>query len=362
MPVNTRLTQLLGLSNPIVQAPMAGGTTTVELVSAVTEAGALGSFGAAYLTPEQILAAARSVRSRTDRPFAINLFAPVPEGDPVDPAPALRRMAEFHQAMGLPAPQAPGRGGVSFEEQAAAVLESGASVLSFTFGLPPEEVRRAAKAKGVFLIGTATTVEEAMLNEAAGMDAVVAQGSEAGGHRGTFAADFAAAMIGTMALVPQVADAVKIPVLASGGVMDGRGIAAALALGASGVQMGTAFVACDEAGSPEAFRRAVLDARETDTRVTRAFSGRPARGIANAFMDGFDRHPEEILPYPVQNALTRPLRTAAAQAGRAEFLSLWSGQGVRLARREPAAELVRRLARETDDVLRRLRDGTPSSS
>jgi nitronate monooxygenase len=161
-------------------------------------------------------------------------------------------------------------------------------------------------------------------------------------------------MVGTIALVPQIADAVRVPVVASGGIMDGRGVAAALALGAAAVQLGTAFLACDEAGVPEVYKQAILGARESDTRITRAFSGRPARGIRNRFMTEIGGDDRAILPFPLQNALTRPLRAAAAKVGRAEFLSLWAGQGVRLARREPAAALVRRLADETGAVLRRL--------
>jgi nitronate monooxygenase len=163
-------------------------------------------------------------------------------------------------------------------------------------------------------------------------------------------------MVGTIALVPQLVDAVKVPVIASGGIMDGRGIAAALALGASGVQLGTAFLTCDEAGIPEAYKQAIVGARESDTRITRAFSGRPARGIVNRFMTevGSAADAGAILPFPLQNTLTRPLRAAAAKAGCAEFLSLWAGQGVGLARREPAGSLVRRLADETGSVLRGL--------
>jgi nitronate monooxygenase len=202
-------------------------------------------------------------------------------------------------------------------------------------------------------------VEEALALERAGVDAVVVQGSEAGGHRGTFSGDFQAGMVGLVALVPQVADAVRVPVIASGGIMDGRGIAAALALGAAAVQMGTAFLTCDEAGVPEAYKRAILGAREHETRLTRAFSGRPARGIVNRFMTEVERPDADldraVLPFPLQNALTRPLRTAAARAGRAELLSLWAGQGLRLARRQPAAELVARLGRETEAAVARLR-------
>ena len=163
-------------------------------------------------------------------------------------------------------------------------------------------------------------------------------------------------MVGTISLVPQVADAVRVPVIASGGIMDGRGIAAALALGASAVQMGTAFLTCDEAGIPDAYKEAILGAREHETRLTRAFSGRPARGIVNRFMTEIERDATvgAILPFPLQNSLTRPLRSAAAKQGRAEFLSLWAGQGVRLARRQSAGALVERLARDTQAAIRRL--------
>ena len=216
----------------------------------------------------------------------------------------------------------------------------------------PAAAIAAIKARGPFLLGTATTVEEAVALERAGVDAVVTQGSEAGGHRGTFATDFEAAMVGTIALVPQVVDAVRVPVVASGGLMDGRGLAAALVLGAAAAQLGTAFLTCDEAGVPAAYKDAILTAREDATRLTRAFSGRPARGIVNRFMTEVDRAGGG-LPFPWQNALTRPLRSAAAQANRAEFLSLWAGQGVRLARRQKAAELVARVAAEAEAALRR---------
>lgn len=357
MAVTTILTERLGLRHPIIQAPLAGGGDTPDLVAAVSKAGAFGFIGAAYLTPPQILEVARAVEARTERPFGISLFAPLlaPEA-PKDPAPALTRLAPYYAELGLAPPEIPALKADAFPEQFAAALESGASVFSFTFGVLPADAIAAIKARGMFLMGTATTVDEAVLLQRAGVDAIVAQGSEAGGHRGTFGEPFEAGMIGTVALVPQVVDAVTVPVVASGGIMDGRGIAAALALGASAVQMGTAFLTCNEAGIPQAYKEAILNAHENATRLTRAFSGRPARGIANRFMTEMETSgmADHILPFPLQNTLTRPLRTAAAKQARPEYLSLWAGQGLRLARRQSASELVARLARETMEALEQL--------
>ena len=357
MPARSESLDHLGLRSPIIQAPMAGGGDTAALVAAVNEAGGFGMVGAAYLTAAQIAERARDIRSRTALPFGVNLFAPQPEPPPSPAlAEALDRVAPFYAELGLPAPTAPRYSGDSFAVLVPAALDSGASVFSVTFGLPPADAVAAAKARGMRVMGTATTVAEAVALEQAGVDAVIAQGSEAGGHRGSFLGDPAANLIGTMALVPQIVDAVRLPVIASGGIMDGRGVAAALALGAVAVQLGTVFLTCDEAGVPDAYKQAILTAGEDQTRLTRAFSGRPARGIVNRFMATVEAAgtPDAVLPFPLQNALTRPLRTAAGQQGRAEFLSLWAGQGLRLARQRPAAEIVATLLRDTDAVIRRL--------
>ena len=338
---------------------MAGGGDTPDLVASVSNSGALGFIGAAYLTPEQIASTAAEVRAKTAHPFGINLFAPQPKTrtTPADPdalaRAMLKRLAHYFDELGVPVPTALPSPTDRFDEQLAATLESGASCLSFTFGVLSPAAVAAIKNKGMFLIGTATTVEEAVQLETSGVDGIVTQGSEAGGHRGTFLGDFAQAMVGTISLVPQIVDAVRLPVIASGGIMDGRGIVAALALGAQAVQMGTAFLTCHEAGIPEAYKEAILNAHEDQTRLTRAFSGRPARGIVNRFMTEIEPDPthETIPPFPLQNSLTRPLRTAAAKQGRSEFLSLWSGQGMRLAQRESAKELIERLTREMDEVM-----------
>ena len=352
--MRTAWTALAGVDNPVVQAPMGGGATTPALVAAVSAAGGLGTLAAAYARPDDVRAAARAVRALTRAPFGVNLFVPVPSSPPADDAAARAHLAPIHRELGLPAPAMPEQVTDDFDASFAACLDCGASVLSFTFGRLPRDAIAAAHAAGMKVVGTATTVDEAVLLERDGVDAVVAQGSEAGAHRGTFAVPFEDALIGTVALVPQVVDAVRIPVLASGGIVDGRGMAAALALGAAGVQLGTAFLVCPESGIPAAYREALAHAHAHETRVTRVFSGRPARGIVNAFMRDTPEDSPAVLPYPYQNALTRAMRGAAAKANAAGRLSLWAGQGAPLARVMPAGVLVATLVEETAAASARL--------
>src|SRR5947209_3385958 len=324
---------------------MAGGFDTPELVAAVSNAGALGSTGAAYLTPAAIREHVDAIRARTQRPFSANLFAGGIESRDVDPTAMLALMAPLQERFGLPPPVAPGAWPYDFDEQLDALVAADVRIISFTFGLPPDDRIARLRADGRVVIGTATTVAEALRCEAAGCSAVIAQGTEAGGHRGTFLGTFASGLTGLIALVPQIVDAVKIPVLAAGGIMDRRGVAAARALGASGVMCGTAFLDTVEAGTSAAHRRALAAARDDETVITRAFSGRPARGLANAFEPAASARPDAILPYPQQNALTRPLRTAAAAANDPEYLSLWAGQATPLATHDAhAADVVAELA------------------
>jgi nitronate monooxygenase len=345
----------LGIAHPIVQAPMSGGPSTPELAAAVSNAGALGSLAAAYLSGRAIREAVAAVRRLSDRPFAINLFVPERGAPDLSRVPAAQALlAPFRVELGLPIPSLPTPISVPFEEQVEAVLDARPAVFSFTFGIPDAEVLRALRGRGALLAGTATTVGEARLLEQAGVDAIVAQGSEAGGHRGTFAAPFEQAMIGTMALVPQVVDAVHLPVIAAGGIMDGRGIVAALALGASAAALGTAFLACDEAGTDAGFRRALTESSAESTMVTRAFSGKPARGLRNRFMEALASHEAELPQFPVQNALTRDIRNAAAELGRGDLLSRWAGQGAPMARSMPARALVVELVRELGEAKARL--------
>jgi len=349
----TALTQRLGLRHPIIQAPLAGGGDTPELVAAVGETGALGFIGAAYLTPAQIVEASRAVRARTARPFGINLFAPLPAPEaPRDPGLALERIAPFHAELGLPAPALPAAGGHPFDEQLAAALESGASVFSFTFGILPAGAIEAIKARGMFLMGTATTVEEAVALEKAGVDALVAQGSEAGGHRGTFAGTFEAGMVGTMALVPQIVDAVAVPVLASGGIADGRGLVAALALGAAGVLFGTRFVATREAAAPGFWKTLLLERGDGATVVTAAVTGLHARYLRNAFCDEYDASGAPVLPALVQSAAAADIFAAASARQDPGHFPMPSGESLGLIHDLPGAgEVVQAIVREARDVL-----------
>lgn len=337
----TRLAARLGIAYPIIQAPLAGAAATPALVAAVSDAGGLGSLGGGYLAPDALRAAIRAIRGLTDRPFAVNLFAPEPAGaDPGRIAAMHARLAPYRAAVGLAAAPLPERYAESFAAQAAVGLDERVPVFSFVFGIPPADLLEAFRARGVTLVGTATTVREARAIAAAGVDAIVAQGSEAGGHRATFLGPAERGLIGTMALVPQVADAVDLPVIAAGGIMDGRGVVAALALGAAGAQMGTAFLTAAESGAPAAQKEAVLASEDESTTLIRAISGKPARGIPNRLSEALAAPDDALLPYPIQHALTRDIRRAAGQRGRADLLALWAGQGAPLATRRRAGEIV----------------------
>jgi nitronate monooxygenase len=342
----TRAAELLGIRYPIVQAPMAGSTTP-ELVAAVSEAGGLGSFGAARTPPDELRATIRRIRELTDRPFGVNVFAWPPFDADADPTSALAGLEALYEDVGVAPPtevRAPFDPSTLLERQLAVVAEERVPVFSFTFGIPPLDEVRAA---GAVIAGTATSPAEATALERAGVDLVVAQGSEAGGHRGTFLHGFDEGLIGSLALVPAVADAVGVPVLAAGGIMDGRGVAAAFALGADGVQVGTAFLSTGESALTDVERRVLAGA--VSTVVTDRFTGRPARGVRNVLSDRLAD--VEPLPFPLQAVATGPVTRAAVEHGREELALVLAGQGAPRGRALGSAELVATLVRETDEVL-----------
>jgi len=323
-----RICDLLGIEHPIIQAPMAGSDSPA-LAAAVANAGGLGSIGCAMMSPERFSEVYAETRAATNGALNMNFFAHAEPGfDEQKAARARALLAPFYMELDLG--EVPDAAETNFpfgEAILNAVMAARPRVVSFHFGLPDARFIFALKAAGTVILCSATTPAEARDLEARGVDAIIAQGWEAGGHHGYYLTDKGAQM-GTMALVPQVVDAVKVPVIAAGGIADGRGIAAALALGAAGVQIGTAFLTCAETGVPEPHRAALLASDGSDTRPTKAFSGRPARGVINSYMTAMEAHEDELPDFPLMNTVTGPLRKASAVAGSPDFLSLWSGQAV----------------------------------
>ena len=352
-PIQTKdLMEEIGIIHPIIQAPMAGGPSTPELVAAVSNAGALGSLGVGYLSPDQIDSEIIKVKKLTEQPFCVNLFVPENNQSQDVSSGVNKKLEEFSKELGASPAQLPGPPSYTFEDQLAVIVDNGVPVFSFTFGIPEGRFMKKLLEQRTVIIGTATCVEEAVLLQEAGCNSIVAQGSEAGGHRGSFGSTVGTPMIGGLALIPQFVDKLKIPVIASGGIMDGRGIAASLALGASAVQIGTAFLSCKEANIPKPWLDSILNSQDTSTVLTKTFSGKYARGINNRFIDEMTSLEDEIPPYPLQNSLTRQIRNAAKERGDSEYMSMWAGQGSALSRKSTAKELVNRLASETYETIK----------
>jgi len=351
---DTALTDLLNLDVPIIQAPMAGATTPA-MAAAAANAGAMGSLGCAMMGIEAMTAELRAAQALTNRSLNVNFFVherPVPN-EALNRAVA-DRLAPWHDRLGAGHPVAPADTIPVFDAAfCEAVIACGPRVISFHFGLPEAALVERLKAAGILILSSATSAAEARWLEAHGADVIIAQGAEAGGHNGWFLPRRGADLTGTMALVPRVVDAVSVPVVAAGGIADGRGVAAALMLGAAGVQVGTAFLATPECASPEVHKRAVVAATGDDTMATRAYSGRLARGIANDFSREMAAH-ADWPDFPMMNAATGPLRSASAKAGVPDAVALWSGQGAGLVRAETTGEVIARLVAETEAALARI--------
>ena len=356
--LSTHLCDLLGVRYPLIQAPMAGGWTTPELVSAVSNAGGFGSLAGAGVPPEQLREDIRAVKVQTDRPFAVNFLLAPPGPGSRDVAAAQRFLDGFRERFGLP------RGDTDLrvsppplEEQLEVVFEEEVPVISVALGEPGELVER-AHGEDMLVVSMVGTVEDAVRDAEGGVDVVVAQGAEAGGHRSTveLGPDGEVPLVGTLALVPQVVDAVGIPVVAAGGISDGRGLVAALALGAAGVQMGTRFLVARESGAHPAYRRRLLAATEEDTVVTRVFTGRPARGLRNRFVEEYVGAGSEPLAWPLQRAAAGDIYRASQAADDGDYSPLLAGQGLRMLREDGqgAAEIVAEVVAEAEAVLARL--------
>lgn len=349
----TDATRLLGIDFPIVLAPF-GGVSSVNLAAAVSNRGGLGSYGLYGYGAERIAQTAAELRAATERPFALNLWLPHDDSENVHPGEQeFERYREplrpYFEELGLPLPERPSAYLPAFEEQFEAVLEARPAVLSLVFGAPATDVVARAHEHGIVVLGTATTVDEAIALDESGVDGIVATGAEAGGHRVSFLRPAEDSLVGTLALVPQVVDAVSVPVIAAGGIADGRGLAAALVLGAGAAQIGSAFLATRQSAAASVYRDALHSDRARHTVLTRALSGRLARGMPNRVTREIG--PEAIAPFPVQNWLTGRFRPTAAERGNPELMSLWAGQGTPLVRHDDADELIDALLADAGALL-----------
>ncbi|MFC6633879.1 NAD(P)H-dependent flavin oxidoreductase [Microbulbifer taiwanensis] len=343
---NNPVTSALGIQHPILQGPFGSGHSSAGLAAAVSNAGGLGAYGAHHLSGEQILALAKDIRAKTSHPFNLNLWIPrqaewgLPMGEAREAA-YLQQIKPFFEELDLPPPARAENPLHDFDEQVEALLEARPAVFSFVFGIPDRNILECCAERGIATLGAATSVEEALALERAGVDMLVASGLEAGGHRPAFLEEpQPRSLMSTFSLLPKIRDAVSIPVIAAGGIADRRGVDAAFALGADAVQIGTAFLACDESGASPLHRSLLRQPEGCDTVLTRAVSGRMARYIRNRLTEATAAWPDPALPYPLQMSLTRPLARASAERGSADFATMAAGQIAGLSQHRRAAELM----------------------
>ena len=351
MAVANEATRRLGIEHPIIQGPFGGGLSTVPLAALVAETGGLGSYGAHALPPEKIGTVVQEIRAATNRPFAVNLWVSDHDPGALDiSAEEFERIyaafAPYFRELGVEKPERPARYGQPFAGQMDALLEARPPIVSFIFGLPDAKVLAECRRRGIATIATVTTIAEAEMADAAGIDVIVATGSEAGGHRPSFLASAEDSLMGTLALTALVAPRTKAPVVAAGGIADGRGVRAVMTLGAQAAQIGTAFLACAESGTTDEHRDILFSQRARATTLTRAFTGRLARGVRNRWTDEIAPSLGAIPPYPVQSWFLSRLRPAAIAAKRTDLVSLWSGQAAPNLRHRGAAELMAALIGE----------------
>lgn len=330
---------------PIIQAPM-GGVSTPELIAAISQQGGLGSLAAGYMRPQEIIESIQKIQNLGTQFFSVNLFVPqkfTMNAERIEKSKAL--FTPYYQKFGIDVETIPIRGPEDFALQVEAVMQMQVPIVSFTFGIPEASVIKDFKAQGALLIGTATSVMEAKVLEDQGMDIIVVQGAEAGGHRGTFI-NSNEAPINLVNLLNECCKAVKIPLIAAGGIMHGQDIAQAIKLGASAVQMGTAFLVCSESSAAPCYKKRILNSRAGETQLTKVFSGKSARGIVNKVMRDLASHESELPDYPIQHYLTQPLRSQAAKHDDIEYMSLWAGQNAHKAREQSVEELLQNLLNE----------------
>ena len=344
-------TSRLGIEHPIIQGPFGGGLSSVKLAAAVSNAGGLGSFGAHHLSPTQMREVIRDLRSATAKPFNINLW--VSRYDPgagemtaAHHEAGLRQFGAIYKRLGIEVPPMEPPDDFTFEQQAEVILETRPAVFSFVFGIPDVGILRECTRRGIVTVGTATTQEEAAALDEAGVDMIVATGSEAGGHRPSFLRSAEESLTGTLALVPQVRNVTRKPVIAAGGIAEIRGIRAAFQLGADAVQIGTAFLACEESNCPPAHREALFTPAAARTQLSRRFTGRLARFMSTALLDELEHSPSPALPFPLQASFNHRVKTEGVRLGDSSLLPLYAGQAAPLIRHRKASELMSELITE----------------
>lgn len=348
MSSQNRVAERLKLEYPIIQGPFGGGLSSIALLATVSNAGGLGSFGAHYMSSAEIERLVAGIRQLTSKPFNINLWVSDQDDDGLSLSQkafdrAYTTLKPFFDELGLKKPEYPESFGQKFEQQVEAIFRSSPPVFSFVYGIPDPSILKECRIRNIITIGTAITPDEAIALDDAGVDMVVATGFEAGGHRVAFLRKAEESLVGTLSLVPQVVDRVKVPVIAAGGIADKRGVNAAFALGAEAVQVGTAFLACEESNAPKIHKDKLFSKDAGYTALTRAFSGRLARGIENRMLSEMQN--QYHAPYPAQSWFTGQLKQAAIEQNRTDLMSLWCGQSAALLKYTKAAELFRALTR-----------------
>jgi len=354
--MQTELTNMLEIDYPIIQAPMAGGITSTTLVSESSNNGALGMVGAGYMTANELKQQIRDIKNETKKPFGVNVFVPAMTNSESAAEDYARHLLQpYYDTFQIDASTIEIANNTLFEknyeQQIQVIMDEMVPVVSFTFGIPSQSIIKQFKNLGITTIGTAETVDEALTLERSGIDLVTMQGSEAGGHRGGFMQQKNDQGIGLMTLLPQAASSLSVPIIGSGGIMDGRGLVAALSLGAVGVQMGTAFLMTEESGAHPLHKQSIKSSKEQDAVITTAFSGKQARGIRNAFIDEMSDVEHTLPPYPIMNQLTQPIRKAAKENNNSTSMSLWSGQGTRLSQTKTVAKLLETTIRDAKNLM-----------
>jgi len=345
------VTRRLGLDYPIIQGPFGGGLSSAKLLVTVSKAGGLGSFGVHHLGPMQIRALGADLHAQTTRPFALNLWVSSHDSDTLTAhqfSYATALFKPYFEELGVALPTMPEKYGEKFDDQIEALLEVRPAAFSFVYGIPSADILAECRRREIVTIGTITTVDEAIAMENAGVDFIVATGMEAGGHRVSFLQPPEDSLTGTFALIPTVTAKVKTPVIAAGGIANARGMAAAFMLGAQAVQIGSAFLACEESNASKVHRDALFSEKAKYTILTRAFTGRLARGIRNRLAEEMHLRDADVLPYPIQSWFTGGFKPAAMQQGRPDLMSLWAGQIAPLLQHRHAQELFAELVNDTN--------------